>query len=117
MLDVIALGDVVPVPPLDTASGELSVRELIVAAASVAMEEKRFVDDAVVAKNAVEVALASVVLPDTLSVPVAVRFPLKKPLPATESVAKGELVPMPMLVAKYAFPVVVAPPVIVRPPF
>jgi len=50
-------------------------------------EERRFVIE-----KFVEVALASVVLPETVSVPVAVRFaelrlPLKKPLPATESLA------------------------------
>jgi hypothetical protein len=34
-----------------------------------------------------------------------------------ESFAYGEVVPMPMLLAKYAVPVVVAPPLIVSPPF
>ena len=35
----------------------------------------------------------------------------------TDSLANGEVVPMPRLPAKYAFPVVVAPPEIVSPPF
>ena len=62
---------------------------------------KRLVEEAMVEKKLVEVAFARVVLPATERVPVAVRFaevrlPLKKPLPATESIAKGEVVPIPM---------------------
>ncbi len=62
----------------------------------------RSVETTPVKARLVEVAFASVVLPVTDSVPVAVmllavRLPLKNPLPATESVAKGEVVPMPTL--------------------
>jgi hypothetical protein len=37
--------------------------------------------------------------------------------PPTDSLCPGDVVPIPILEAKYAFPVVVAPPDIVRPPF
>ncbi len=55
------------------------------------------------------------------TVPVAVRFatprlPEMPALPWTESLVNGVVVPMPRLPAMYAFPVVVAPPEMVRPP-
>ena len=45
------------------------------------------------------------------------RDPAKNPLPFTDKVVNGDVVPIPIVPAKYALPVVVAPPEMVSPPF
>ena len=45
----------------------------------------------------VDEALCRVVVPKTVSEPVAVRLPWMKVLPDTESLASGDVVPMPRL--------------------
>jgi hypothetical protein len=59
-----------PVPPLETLSAFPSERDV-----KAALREKRFVEDAVVAKKFVEVAFERVVFPVTPRVPATARLP------------------------------------------
>jgi hypothetical protein len=51
-----------------------------------------------------------------VEVAIALRLMVSAPVLPSDSSVPGEVVPMPTLLAKYAFPVVVAPPAMVNPP-